>query len=309
MRPNQKLAGMAEGHHGVFTGAMARGAGLSKRQIEHRLAMGEWTRVHEAVYRLAGTPVTPDLLEAAAVLAAGSSGCLSHLSAAARHGLIPRPQLIDVFAGHCEGPQPDGVRVHRCRTPVKLDVVMIDRIPCTSVRRTLLDVADRYSGRLRTIADRVVRDGVVDREELEELCKQSRGHHGVRPLRHRLAIQPHGIAKHDSDGETAFEEIAAKYWTGCWKHHMMVSTADGHFEADFAFPQARLVVEVDGRGHLLPEQRAYDAYRDSLFQSAGWRVLRIPRSHVLYERGKVVAQVTRALKPGTWVAPATYGVA
>jgi len=64
----------------------------------------------------------------------------------------------------------------------------------------------------------------------------------------------------------------------------------GRYIADFAAPEARLVVEVDGGCH---RQRARaDARRDGSLHRAGWRVLRVPAA--LVERGlEQVLQLVR----------------
>lgn len=49
----------------------------------------------------------------------------------------------------------------------------------------------------------------------------------------------------------------------------------GPYIADFAAPNSRLIVEVDGGGHARKEQQEYDAERDSWFQAQDWRVLRV----------------------------------
>ena len=45
----------------------------------------------------------------------------------------------------------------------------------------------------------------------------------------------------------------------------------GEYFADFASPEAGLVVEVDGETHV----KAYDRHRDLWMQTKGWRVMRI----------------------------------
>ena len=49
----------------------------------------------------------------------------------------------------------------------------------------------------------------------------------------------------------------------------------GVVRVDFWYPQARLVVEVDGPHHGLPLQRAKDSRRDAAFARRGIAVLRI----------------------------------
>ncbi|MFN7054204.1 endonuclease domain-containing protein [Hyphomonas sp.] len=48
------------------------------------------------------------------------------------------------------------------------------------------------------------------------------------------------------------------------------------FIVDFAITRARLVIEIDGGIHALPEVAARDAERDATLRSLGWTTLRIP---------------------------------
>lgn len=44
---------------------------------------------------------------------------------------------------------------------------------------------------------------------------------------------------------------------------------------DFAFPDQKLAVEIDGSQHLLPERKQKDIEKDKLLISQGWKVIRI----------------------------------
>lgn len=75
--------------------------------------------------------------------------------------------------------------------------------------------------------------------------------------------------------------------------------------ADFAFAQARLVVEVDGaRWH---EDALRDRGRDNALACAGWRVLRFTWAEVVHEPAMVLAQIRAALASGA--VPALAGLA
>ncbi len=50
---------------------------------------------------------------------------------------------------------------------------------------------------------------------------------------------------------------------------------------DFACPERRLIVEVDGAQHNDPETQAYDARRTAFMEQSGWTVLRITNNDVL----------------------------
>lgn len=298
MSPNEcRLYERSSRFHGAFKKEHAIEAGMTRGQVARRVQSGLWVPIHAGIYRCSASPITPDLLEAAAVLAAGPHGCLSHLSAAYRHGLRnTRPPVIEVFAAHWEGPVPEQVRVHRCRAPQKLDVVAVDGILCTSVPRTILDIAHLHPRELPSTADHAVRDGEATREELWLFARRSRGHHGQKRLRRRLEMQPLNLEAHDSDGETAFEEIASRCWPRRWVHHHLVPTREATFEIDFAFPEEKLAVEIDGRHHLLGDQVEFDARRDALLAEAGWETLRVTRKLVLSNPDETARLVDEALR-------------
>ena len=67
----------------------------------------------------------------------------------------------------------------------------------------------------------------------------------------------------------------------------------GRFVADFAAPQAKLVVEVDGRCH--EQRRAADARRDRKLARLGYRVLRLEAELVMRQLPVALALVRRAL--------------
>jgi very-short-patch-repair endonuclease len=65
--------------------------------------------------------------------------------------------------------------------------------------------------------------------------------------------------------------------------------------ADFACIDAKLIVEIDGRSHDVPEQAAYDATRTEVLAKAGWRVLRVRDDEVLTDPQSVAAKIVEAL--------------
>jgi very-short-patch-repair endonuclease len=49
----------------------------------------------------------------------------------------------------------------------------------------------------------------------------------------------------------------------------------GAYYADFACHRAKLIIELDGSHHDLPEQGDYDAQRTRFLESVGYRVIRL----------------------------------
>lgn len=63
--------------------------------------------------------------------------------------------------------------------------------------------------------------------------------------------------------------------------------------ADFACPEARLVVEADGSQHA--EDRAYDAARDRAFARLSWKTLRFWNNEIANNLEGVLAVIAEAL--------------
>jgi len=66
---------------------------------------------------------------------------------------------------------------------------------------------------------------------------------------------------------------------------------------DFYCLEARLVVELDGGGHVEESQARYDAERTLALERAGIRVLRFWNPDVLQNVGGVLEMILAALKP------------
>ncbi|MCC7078934.1 MAG: DUF559 domain-containing protein [Acidimicrobiia bacterium] len=296
MESEARLAEMSARQFGVFTRHQALAAGFSQATVDRRLAAATWIPVHLAVYRWAGTPLTPDLVDMAALLGVGDA-CLSHFSAAHLHGLVPRPRSPHVMTRHTRWVDVSGVELHRSRSLDPAEIEVVGGLPCTSIPRTLLDLAMLLDDRgLQRVVDHATRDGTASRLDIWERARRSRGHHGGKPLRRAIARQPGGIEDHDSDGETAFAALAERHWPGVFEHHARVEVFGRTFEADFYAQTRGVVVEIDGRAHDLAEQRHFDAFRDVLMADAGLEVLRLGRVVVLHRPREAIARVTRALE-------------
>ena len=63
----------------------------------------------------------------------------------------------------------------------------------------------------------------------------------------------------------------------------------GNYITDFAAPEIRLIVELDGGQHAI--QQAYDQQRSAFLQSQGYRVLRFWNHDVLQQTESVLAEI------------------
>ena len=71
----------------------------------------------------------------------------------------------------------------------------------------------------------------------------------------------------------------------------------GPYVVDFAHFGSRLIVEIDGYHHTLPERQARDAQRDAWFRTAGFRVLRIDETALKRDLMAVVEQIVAETAP------------
>lgn len=154
MTPDERAARTFARQHGAIGFDQALAAGLSPDQIHHRVRTGRWGRPAAAVYVVAGSPDTPSQRAMVAGLAtARAGGLLSHLTAAAIHGLTRFPFLPHVTVPPAASHDSRAAKVHRGSVPL-LDRAARDGLAVTSVSRTLADCG--------TIVDRATLEELVD---------------------------------------------------------------------------------------------------------------------------------------------------
>ena len=69
----------------------------------------------------------------------------------------------------------------------------------------------------------------------------------------------------------------------------------GTYIADFVSLKNRLIIEVDGEYHQLPEQQLLDAERTKYFEQKGYRVIRFTNAQVLNDLEMVMSRLIKAL--------------
>jgi very-short-patch-repair endonuclease len=276
-------------------GAVARrqllAAGVSGGAIGRMLRSGWLTPLHAGVYLVAGHPLTQPTRWMAAVLAAGADAALSHTSAGAHWELVdPIPGPVHVTAP-VGGRRRRGIVFHRAPDLDRFRTVH-KRIPVTTPSRTLLDLATALSPRrLERAVATADRLGLLYLPELDRLCEASRGRKGTGTLRSLLA-QYRPLPETRSDLERRFLRLCRD--AGLPEPAVNVPVAG--LEVDFWWPEARLVVELDGyafhRGRASFEG---DRKRDARLQLAGQRVVRITQRRLADDAAAVLAELQQLL--------------
>ena len=99
--------------------------------------------------------------------------------------------------------------------------------------------------------------------------ERANGRRNLHVLERAIELYLSGSAGTRSPHEDAFLALAARRVP-----EPLVNTQLAGFEVDFLWPEAMLVVEIDGGGHGRPPARRKDALEDRVLRGAGYTVLR-----------------------------------
>ncbi len=257
------------------------------------MASGRLHRVHRGVFAVGPVRLTRRGQLLAAVLACGHAAVLGYRCACELHAVLGRRgSTIDVISPTRSGRRRAGIRVHTGATLAPQDVTVIDDIPCTSLARTLLDIAEDGPRReVERALDRAEQQQILDMGAIEDVLARANGRRGAKLLRDVLAEHLVGSTLTRSDLEEAFLAIcraierppdAANVW-------IALPEGDGA-EADFLWRRQDLIVEVDGRApHTIRKAFNADRRRDARLMLLGWRVVRFTWQQVTFEPGYVAA--------------------
>lgn len=306
-RSDQRIAALAARQHGVFTRAQAMRCGATEWSIKWRLRVGRWERLHQRVYRLAGTTATWRQQAMAACLYLAPAGVLSHRAAASLRSLArvttTRVEVIVPKNRKRRSGSPK-VRVHLTQEPIPdEDITTIDGIPVTRPARTLLDLAAAEpEDVIERCLDDALRRRLVSLPFLERWLADPRRnrHRGARVLR-RLVEERATIGVTDSPLEATLLKLLRE--AGLPIPMLQYEVRDGDRfigRVDFAYPDDLVAIEADGfRYH--DGRTGFDAERarTNELQALGWRVLRITSKHLEQDPDGVIAWVRRSLgSPG-----------
>jgi len=295
------LLALAERQHGVLTLDQLRALGLSAPGVRRRVARGRLHRMHRGVYALGRPDVPVEGRWMAAVLACGEGALLSHRSAVALHGLLHGGggTRIDVTVAGRRGLSRPGLRLHRPTCVSEVDRALIRGIPCTSVPRTLLDLAQVSSRRiLERACDQAEVLRMLDMDAVRELLARRAGCAGVRRL--RAVLEPGQVG--ESIPRTELEARVLRLWRKANLQspevNVWMTVGDEEIQVDFVWHEQRVIVETDGFGtHGTRQAFQRDRRRDQLLSLAGWRVVRFTWDEVTKEPSHVT-EVVRALISG-----------
>jgi very-short-patch-repair endonuclease len=274
---------------GVISRSQAVAAGMSADQVDRRLRKGRWRRLHPCVYLVADRELTNRARIHAAVLWAGEDATLSGVAAAWWHQLWGvAPSTIDATVPLSQSGRSRGkIRIRR-RELDWLDRTHLNGIWVTNVALTVLEAAVALGGKGQQLLDRALQRRVRF-EDLVQAHSRNVGRRGSKAAGDLLRSCADRAA---SEGERAVIRLMRAAGITGWVRGYWF----GGCELDFAFPELRVAVEVDGWAwHVDVERFRHDRRRQNILELAGWTVLRFTW-HDLTERPEhVVAEIKAAL--------------
>lgn len=291
-----RLARVASTNLGIFDQRQAERCGASAGALRAWARDGVLEQVGRGVYRVTAAPRTADQRILVACTVAGKDALASARTAAALHHFDSFPSLhlkvhVDLLLPRHSTYRNTQLYISRSDSIAPEDRCFVGRIPTTSPIRTLIELG-KVAGRdqIEEVLDGAERDGKVNRRALERRLNElrTRGRRGVGPiadiLRERAALAhlPRTVL------ERRMLRLLAAHGLPVPICQYAVTRSDGRTAyLDFAYPDRRLAIEVDGNGsHATPTARSADNERSN--QLPAWRFVRFTYEDVT-GRGDAVA--------------------
>lgn len=285
----------------MVTRAQVRAAGCGDAEVRRLLRSGRWTALRRGVYvdtaRL--TEIGPVAAHAAAArLAIGGRGVVSHRTAAALHGVAllgpPGPAELTVPPGVLSPRAAGGLRLATAGLPAH-HLTTAAGLPVTTPARTVVDLGRSSPFRAGVVAvESALRQGATDRAELDRVLRECWTWPGI-----RRAARAVDFAGDGSD--SALESLCrlafhAGGLPSPQQQTVLIDPRDGwSARVDFCWEPYRTVVEADGRHKYDDPQVLWrEKLRQERIEELGYTVLRVTWTQIVHRPADTVARVLRA---------------
>lgn len=290
------LARVAQRQRGLFTLDDAQRCGIPARTVQRRSAGGLWVERQPRVYSAASAPHTVELAGRAALLSAGPTAMLSHLSAAVswrlRRECPERPWLTVPYGRKV--PRLWDIEVTRSR---HLEGVrrLRDEVTVTSAARTIVDlgrVLDRNGVESAlAVGLQMERTTMVQVEAALVPAWRTAGTGLVRDIVVRFSPGWESVLS------ARLARLAAQAGIGLVTG-VVVRDATGRPVArpDFVPRGRRMAIEADGWAfHGSKAQQQADRLRDRRLLALGWTTVRFTTEDILRRPEQVIAELRSLL--------------
>jgi very-short-patch-repair endonuclease len=293
----RRLGPIAAAQEGLVTTTQLRAVGLDDDVVSRWVDEGRLHPVFRTVFAFGRRAVGPRARLRAVVLACGPGTVISHRSAAWLLGLRKNnPVVVDVMCPGQAGRKVDGIRVHIVRYPAPSEVRAAYGIPCTTVARTLVDLAGSNGiEKLREAFEMAATRRVLDIAPVDAVLANGPRRRGAPALRLVLdEWRPVAETAKYSTIRSLFEAkllpLVAAANLPIPNVNARVRTAERILEVDLLWPDQRLVLEADSRKHHAIEVAfEEDHKRTRELTAANYEVLRVTWREAEIEPDEVFA--------------------
>lgn len=272
---------------GLIRRQQALDCGMSGAAVSRRLASGEWKPVFPGVYRHIAVAVTDRLMLEGALMWLGPAAVVSGSWAAWWHGLREEPvgPVSVTMPRTASAHRHQHVRVRR-RNLFAPDISVVRRIPVTSRALTALENAGLVDG--QDLFDKALQTR-VSVAHLTDAMSRFRRAYGAPAGRAALDLASGGTVSRPERKLAAALRAAG---LSMIRAGVRTSASGRPCWLDFAAPELRLAIEVDGfAAHTDPAVFKADRKRQNALVEDGWTVLRYTPWEIREELSRVVAEI------------------
>ena len=264
---------------GLITAQEAREAGLTYRQIEHRVTTGHWIRHRNGVYRLATTTLDWETRLRTAVL--GRRCVVSHRSATVLWGLgvftEPKPEITMPTGTH----KGSHAVMHKTTQWDLRDEIVRRGLACTGIERTIIDCAVGCDlDTIERLAESAIRQELTTWHQLAAVAQAHAGRGRIGPANFVRLIarrkQVLEVARSDF-GLRVRQVLVAAGVTEPALEHQVVSPEGKHLlYLDAAWPDHMKAWELDSREwHSGMDHFENDRTKRNAVKAQGWTIQEI----------------------------------
>ena len=237
---------LAAAQLGIFTTKQAERSGVSKSSLHARLASGFIVRSYRHVYRVSSVEETFGQRCLGACLSREHS-VIAHRSAAALHGMPigSVPDLPDLMIPHGSRQKAEDIQLRQVRTMLSHQRWHGGRILTPAA--TLVSIAPIVDqARLATCLDFAIANRLISVPRLlKDLSgTHTRGRTGIQMLRNELSQRIDGRVMRRSQLEQKAAQWLKSFGVPPGNANFVIRTASGNVEADFAWPEFKLILEI-----------------------------------------------------------------
>ena len=299
--PKHNLALIAGAQRGRVSAGQLLLAGYSRQMIRSAVANRSLHRLHRGVYAVGHLAEIELGRETAALLAAGPSAALVSITALEVLKVIPPDSSRPVHVAHqgrgwSRGRA--GIVAHTYHL-LPSQIRIREGLPVTSAERALLDAAPLLTPRqLERAYDEAIATRATSRTKVLELLSVTSGRAGQASLAALADPLRRSGRTQSPPEERALALIRAAGLPAPETQYPLHG-----FSADFFWPEAGVVFEVDGFGvhGLIRSNFVRDRRKDRVFRDHGLQVIRAAADELEDQPLQIVAHLTRTITERTLV--------